>query len=214
VQFTGQHIQKRVTAVTGMKTHKAAVKEKHCPALVQMRLQYCNTQLRLRSKKENWRQVLWCNEIHWMTGSKYQKDIKRDQGDDAKYAPKIIQYEHNYKPDPDLQQHFHIYRVLGYNFAFAIPYDAGSSNGKMNTRTYINVILPALCSYILQQGGDYILWQDRDSAHISEKTLRWMDTHGMPYILNASKSPDTSIMKTWVSPLRRKFCSRKCTSEK
>jgi hypothetical protein len=84
----------------------------------------------------------------------------------------------------------------------------------MNTRTYINVILPALCSYILQQGGDYILWQDRDSAHISEKTLRWMDTHGMPYILSASKSPDTSIMETWVSPLRHKFYSRKCTSEK
>jgi hypothetical protein len=58
VQFTGHHIQKRVTAVTGMKTHKAAVKEKHCPALVQMRLQYCNTQLRLRPKKENWTQVL------------------------------------------------------------------------------------------------------------------------------------------------------------
>jgi hypothetical protein len=78
VQFTEQHIQKRVTAVTEMKTHKAAVKEKHCPALVQMRLQYCNTQLRLRPKKENWRQVLWCNKIHWMTGPKYQKDIKRD----------------------------------------------------------------------------------------------------------------------------------------
>jgi hypothetical protein len=90
-----------------------------------------------------------------MTGLKYQKNIKRDQGDDAKYAPKNIQYEHNYKPDPDLQQHFYIYCVLDYNFAFAIPYDAGNSNGKMNTRTYIDVILPALRSYILQQGGDY-----------------------------------------------------------
>jgi hypothetical protein len=84
----------------------------------------------------------------------------------------------------------------------------------MNTRTYINVILSALRSYILQQGGDCILWQDLDSVHISEETLRWMDTHGMPYILSASKSPVTSIMETWVSPLRRKFYSRKCTSEK
>jgi hypothetical protein len=83
----------------------------------------------------------------------------------------------------------------------------------MNTNTYINVILLALRSYILHKGGDYILWQDRDSAHISERTLNWMDTHGMPYILSSSKSPDMSIMETRVSPLRRKFFSRKCTIE-
>jgi hypothetical protein len=195
-------------------THKALVKENHTPKQIEMRLIYCNILLELRPNPKDWRCVLWCDEIHWMTGPKYQKDIKRDPGDSAKYAKENIQYEKDHKLDPSLQTHFYIYCVLGWNFAFAIPYNAGNKNGKMNTRTYINVILPALRSYILHCGGDYILWQDRDSAHISEQTLRWMDTHGMPYIISASKSPDTSIMETWVSPIRRKFYSRKCSNEK
>jgi hypothetical protein len=156
--------------------------------------------------------VLWCDELHWMTSPKYQRDIKRDTGDPATYAKENIQYNKDHKPDPDKQKHFHIYAVLGYNFAFAIPYNAGNSNGKMNTNTCINVIRPALRSYILHKGGDYILWQDRDSANISERTLNWMDTHGMPYILSSPKLPDISIMETWVSPLCRKFFSRKCTT--
>ncbi|KAF2820806.1 hypothetical protein CC86DRAFT_411629 [Ophiobolus disseminans] len=148
-----------------------------------------------------------------MTSPKYQRDIKRDTRDLAKYAKENIQYDKDHKPDPDKQKHFHIYAVLGYNFAFAIPYNAGNLNGKMNTNTYINVILPAILSYIPHKGGDYILWQDRDSAHISKWTLNWMDTHGMPYILSSPKSPDMSIIETWVSPLRRKFFSKKCTTE-
>jgi hypothetical protein len=107
-----------------------------------------------------------------MTGPRYRKDIKRDAGDDAKYHPSNIQYEKDHKPDPELQQHFHMYCVLGYNFAFAIPYDAGNKNGKMNTKTYINVILPALQAYILHRGGEWVLWQDCDSAHISKATLK------------------------------------------
>ncbi|KAF1936060.1 hypothetical protein EJ02DRAFT_459832, partial [Clathrospora elynae] len=54
----------------------------------------------------------------------------------------------------------------------------------MNTKTYIN---------------------DCDSAHIPKETLEWMDINGMPYINSSPKSPDMSIMETWVSPLRCKF---------
>lgn len=91
-----------------------------------------------------------------------------------------------------------MHTVVRYNFRFAILYNAGNTNSKINTKTYINVILPALQSHILERGGDYILWQDRDSAHISAQTLRYMDTHGFEYILSAPQSPDTSIMETWV----------------
>ncbi|KAF1943922.1 hypothetical protein EJ02DRAFT_420912 [Clathrospora elynae] len=109
-----------------------------------------------------------------------------------------------------------MYCVLGYDFAFAIPYNADNSNGKMNTKTYINTILPALRSYILEHGKprvQYYLWQDWDSAHISQRTLKWMDEHGMPYILSSSKSPNMSIMETWVLPLRRRFHAKGCNTE-
>ena len=104
--------------------------------------------------------------------------------------------------------------MVGFNFAFAIPYNAGNSNGKMNSKTYINDTLPALRRFILERGGEYFLWQDRDSAHISKKTLRYMDYHGMGYIVSPPKSPDMSIMETWVSPIRRKFYYQYCESER
>ncbi|KAF1939053.1 hypothetical protein EJ02DRAFT_497951 [Clathrospora elynae] len=152
VQFHPHMIQERVTEVTGMKTHKAVVKEKHTKAQISMRLEYIDDQLELWPKKEDWRCVLWCDELHWITGPRWPKNIKRDAGEAAKYAKDNIQYEEQHKPDPQLQHHFHMYCVLGYDFAFAIPYNAGNSNGKMNTKTYINTILPALQSYILEHG--------------------------------------------------------------
>ena len=40
-----------------------------------------------------------------------------------------------------------------------------------------------------------------------------MDTHGFEYILSPPKSPDMSIMETWVSSIRRKFYYRSCATE-
>ncbi|USP74623.1 hypothetical protein yc1106_01897 [Curvularia clavata] len=75
----------------------------------------------------------------------------------------------------------------------------------MNTKTYTEFVLPKLQAFILEKGGDWILWQDRDSAHTSKETLRWMELHGLDYILSPPKSPDLSVMETWVSPIRRDF---------
>jgi hypothetical protein len=83
----------------------------------------------------------------------------------------------------------------------------------MTSKTYTSFILPALKSELLRRGGDYILWQDRDSAHISKDTLRYMDLNGWDHITSPPKSPDMSISETWTSPLRRKFHERRCASE-
>ncbi|KAF1938596.1 hypothetical protein EJ02DRAFT_514399 [Clathrospora elynae] len=149
-----------------------------------------------------------------MTGPKYQKEVKRRSSDPAWYDPRNIQYKKDHKPDPDTQDHFHIYTVLGYNFAWCMPYNTGNKNGKMNTETYINVILPAPNKYLLKIGGEWILWQDCDSAHISKKTLNWMDINRPDYINSSPKSPDLSIIETWVSLLKRKFYKRRCLSQK
>lgn len=104
-----------------------------------------------------------------MTGPKYPTYIKRRLGVKHCEDSKNIQYEEQRKVDPELQIHFHIWCVVGYNFKFAIPYSAGNSNGKMTIKIYITVILPALQAHLLERGGEYILWQHRDSAHISKK---------------------------------------------
>jgi hypothetical protein len=72
-------------------------------------------------------------------------------------------------------------------------------------QAYTGVILPALKSYLLQCGGDWILWQNLDSPHISKDTLKHLYINGWDHIESYTKLPDFSIMETWVSPLRRKF---------
>ncbi|KAF1941726.1 hypothetical protein EJ02DRAFT_466299 [Clathrospora elynae] len=117
LDFDTQTIQKHVTAVSTIKTHKSVVKEKHTPKQQQQRYEWCILMLELRPHGQQWRCVLWCDELHWMTGPKYQKGVKRRSGDPAQYDPRNIQYKKDHKPDPDTQDHFHIYTVLGYNFA-------------------------------------------------------------------------------------------------
>jgi hypothetical protein len=92
------------------------------------------------------------------------------------------------------EQRFHFFCVVGYDFAWRINYEAGNSNGKMNTRTYLK-ILSKLQQEILEL--DLTLWQDRDSAHVSKKVLDWMDLNGIDYINSPPKSPYLSVMETW-----------------
>ncbi|KAF2028950.1 hypothetical protein EK21DRAFT_113332 [Setomelanomma holmii] len=210
--YSERTIQRHVTAVTGVKSHPAAVKEKHTETQQNAWVAWCAVQLQLRPNGADWRCVLWCDELHYMTGPKYQKNVKRRVGE--RYKSTNIQYEKDHKPDPEKQHHFHIFTVVGYNFSWCMPYNAGTSNGKMTSECYINTILPALKAYLLHVGGDWILWQDRDSAHISRATLKWMDQNSLPYINSSPKSPDLSIMETWAGPLKRNSAKKRCWTEK
>jgi hypothetical protein len=79
----------------------------------------------------------------------------------------------------------------------------------MNMKTNIQ-ILKQLQSYLLEHGGKYILYQNRDSMHILKESIAWMNKNGMNQIEGPSTSPDMSIMETWVKPLKQKFYSRTC----
>jgi hypothetical protein len=57
-----------------------------------------------------------------MTGPEYQRGVKRRGYTEARYDLDNLQYEPNYKPDPEKQDHFYMFTVLGYNFAWCIPY--------------------------------------------------------------------------------------------
>jgi hypothetical protein len=85
IQFHAETIQQRVTIATGIKTHRAIVKEEHTEPQRVARIQYCSEQLAMRPLPKDWHNVIWCDELHWMTGPRYRKDIKRDAGDDVKY---------------------------------------------------------------------------------------------------------------------------------
>jgi hypothetical protein len=204
----GRTIQRHVTEVSGIKTFKAAKKEDLDNSIKAQRVDWCILQLLLRPHRKSWRQVIWCDEIHNSSSSRHVKRIKRRP--DTRFDPRNIQYDKKARqPELDelVEQRFHFFCVVGYDFAWCIDYDAGNSNGKMNGRTYMSRILPLLKQEIL--GKELILWQDRDSAHVSKKVLDWMDLNGMDYLNSPPKSPDLSIMETWVHPLRKRFTARR-----
>ncbi|KAF2180030.1 hypothetical protein K469DRAFT_693504 [Zopfia rhizophila CBS 207.26] len=58
-------------------------------------------------------------------------------GKAERFKPGNIQYNKDTRPDPEKQQKFHIYCGVGYNFAWAIEYDVGNSNGKMNAENRV-----------------------------------------------------------------------------
>jgi hypothetical protein len=208
---------RRVNEVSGIKTCKAAIKEELPIHIQTQRVNWCNEQLRRRPNHQNWRSVIWSDELHWTTGPRYAKLIERRPNE--RFLPKNIQYNKGERPknnaekgqeqDLNKEQKFHIFTVVGWSFRWAIQYDAGNSNGKMNAETFLK-ILPLLHEAML--GQDRVLYLDLDSAHCSARVLNWMDQNGMEYILGAPSSPDLSIMETWVKPLRQKFFQKRCNS--
>lgn len=84
--------------------------------------------------------VLWSDEIHWATGPKYVKKVKRRPGKEERFKPSNIQYNKDARRDPEKQEYFYIFYVIRYNFAWAIKYDVGNLNGKINTKTYLKIL--------------------------------------------------------------------------
>lgn len=111
-------------------------------------------QLLVRPCGKNWRQVIWCDEIHNSSSARHIKNVKRRPS--TRFHPRNIQYDEKAR-QPELsemaEQRFHFFCVVGYDFAWCMDYDAGNCNCKMNRRTYINKILPRLKQEIL--GKEY-----------------------------------------------------------
>lgn len=152
------------------------------------RVERSKVQLEIQPHGKDQRKVIQCDEIHCSTGPRHVKRVKRRPGE--RFKPENVQYNKDARPNPDKQEKFHIFYILGYDFAQAMEYDVGNSNSKMNAETYIKQILPKLQEQIL--GKELILQQGRDSAHISQRVLNWMDKHDMEHLEIPSKSPNLS----------------------
>lgn len=210
-------IQRHVTAVSGIKTYKALVKEELDKEKRDQRITWAKLQLELRPHGPDWKNLIWCDELHWATGPRYAKHIKRRPSE--RDHPKNIQYNSGGRPknneqkgqqqEKKKQHQFHIFTVIGYDFAWCMPYDAGNSNGKMNARTYLKILKEL---HTVTLGRDLILFQDCDSAHFAKSVLKFCYENGIEILKPPGCSPDLSIMETWVKPLREKFFKIRCSS--
>ena len=209
-------IWRRVNEIAPISEHIAAQQEEHPPERQEERVQWCDIQLKKRPHGKNWKDVLWCDELHWKTGPRHKRKIKRRRGKGERDRVTNTQYDKHRKQEPEevkKERKFHLFCVVGYDFAWCMPYETSHSNGKMTSKVFIQEILPKLQSELLSRGGEWTLYMDRDSSHTSQKTLNYMHLHGWDYILGCSKSPDLSIMETWVSPLKEKFYRKTCRSK-
>jgi hypothetical protein len=65
----------------------------------------------------------------------------------------------------------------------------------------------------LQEKG-LVLVQDTDSAYTSHLVVAWIREHKMPVITLPGVSPDLSILESEASTLKRRFHSRRKTTDK
>jgi len=82
----------------------------------------------------------------------------------------------------------------------------------MTTKVYTETILPAILDDFTSQG--LTLCQDADSAYTSKATIAWAQKHGLSLLTLPGVSPDLSILEIEAHPVKRKFHSRRCTTEK
>jgi hypothetical protein len=211
-EFDIQTIRRHVTKETGIHTCIAAKKEALQPHHHSERVSWAEAML----QRDDLINLAFSDEIHWCIGSRYVKRIKRRPGE--RFHQDCIQYDKDArKPVKSIAtqeghdyENFHVFCLLGYNYKRFIPYKSTNSNGKMTTAIYIDQILPQIKDELRERG--LILYQDRDSAHTSSKTIRYLESNGIDFVNSPAKSPDLSVMETWVAPLRRKFYARRTAS--
>jgi hypothetical protein len=124
-----------------------------------------------------------------------------------------MQFDKNRKQDTEqekLEKKFHLFCVLGYHFAWCKRYEVKHPNGMMNSKVFTEEILPALKSVLIERGGEWTIYLDRDSAHVSKTTTSYMEREGFNYIIGCTKSPDLSKIVCWFVNGYQSGCSFSC----
>jgi hypothetical protein len=105
-----------------------------------------------------------------------------------------------------------VFVIIGYNYQKLILYKVSNEVGKMTTKVYTEVILPAVKEDLERE--ELTLCQDADSVHKSKGTLKYVQDNGIRLLTLPGVSPDFSICETMAQPLKRAFYARRVTTEK
>ena len=140
---------------------------------------------------EQWKCVRFSDETHFFLGPKRKLQIIRKAGE--RFRCDCVQ--RNSEPSKSEKAEipkYHAWAAVGYNFkSKLILYNASNNNGKMTQKIYLEQILPEVQSWI-DRGDDFILEEDRDSAHTGKLVQKKKKEMGLRFYLNAPSSPDMS----------------------
>lgn len=190
------------------------------------RLDHCNIQLGigesltgLRPHSKHWFTVAFCDEFHFGIGPQVTKRIKRLPGKENRHAPHNVHHKKVTAKDTKAkareEEHLELlslFVVIGYNYRKVVEYNVPNSVGKMTTKAYTEQVLPEIMSDLKEKG--LALYQDADSAHTSQGTIKWAKKHGVELIQGPGVSPDFSILESMAHPLKQRFHAERCTTQK
>ena len=120
--------------------------------------------------------IAFCDEFHFGIGPQGTKHIKRRRGKEHREKPWNVHRTKTTSKDTKSKareeeplQLLSVFVVIGYDYRKIVPYEVSNKVGKMTTKVYTEVILPAILDDLLNRGLN--LYQDKDSAHKSNATI-------------------------------------------
>jgi hypothetical protein len=182
------------------------------------RTDWIDVQLPLRPHSRHWKDIAFCDEFHFGVGPQVTKRIKRRSGLEYRSKPENVHRKKVTSKDTKAkareEKHLkllNVFVIIGYNYRKIVPYEVPNTVGKMTTKVYTEVILPAILEDLKERG--LTLCQDADSAHDSKDTKAWAKRNGLDLITLPGVSQDFSILESMAHPLKRAFHSKRCASE-
>jgi hypothetical protein len=215
-------LQKRLREEKNIGRYIAATKEEVSPEDAAARVTFAEYLLRTFPTKEAFRQIRFSDEFHYGYGDEENKHyIFRKKGIEERKKPDCIRLISSRKqakkkkedaPKRDNERNdeatkeVHFFAIVGYDFKpplyeYTVP---SNKNGKMSANVYIDILKKNI-EPLLKRGDDFILEEDRDGAHYAKSVLKYKESIGLKYYLNAKDSPDLSVVETCAGISKTEF---------
>lgn len=118
-------------------------------SLAEKRIERARGQLKSHPTADDWKNVLFLDEVYFGWSDQGRLYIKRPIG--TRDQPRHIQ--HPREPRDKDRKRFHCWAAVGWNFKSDIYfYDSGNENGKMTQKAYIEQILEPVVKPLLDEG--------------------------------------------------------------
>lgn len=171
--------------------------------LAERRLAFAEYILKKYPNPEDWQRVRFSDEVHFGLGPQGKLMIIRKKG--QRKCHNCIQEET--EPREVDKKKLHAWAAVGYNFKsdlafYEIP---TNTNGKMTQNKYIEILEEHVVPWV-KRGDNFVLEEDRDSAHGigkgKNKVQKFKEDNHIECYFNRSSAPELSIAENAWQPTK------------
>lgn len=175
------------------------------PRAAKRRVDFAYTMLQKYPKASDWHSVRFSDEVHFGYGPEGRSYVTRMPGE--RYCVDCVRPAA--EPEEKDKLRGHAWGAAGYSFKSELHwYNVGNRNGKMTAAYYRDHILGGQVKSWLDNGEEFVLEEDQDSAHGVPRegkgiVQQWKRQHGLQHYFNCSGSPDLSPIENCWQPLKQ-----------